>query len=70
MFYEMLTGNRPFQGKSIYEIILAHKNAPVPEFVGELTKFQPLLQRLLEKDPNLRMQTAAEALSTLSKFKV
>ena len=70
IFYEMLTGVRPFQGKTIYEIVLAHKNQPIPQFQGDLARFQPLLNSMLEKDPNKRMQTAAEALSALSKYKV
>ena len=70
MFYEMLTGTRPFQGKTVYEIIHAHKTAPVPDMVGELQRFQPMIHRLLAKDPNQRYQSAVEALSELSKLKV
>jgi len=50
--------------------VLAHKNQPIPQLTGDLVRFQPLLNSLLEKDPDKRMQTAAEALSALSKFKL
>ena len=70
IFYEMLTGVRPFQGKTIYEIVLAHKNQPIPQLQGNLARFQPLINSMLEKDPDKRMQSAAEALSALSKYKV
>jgi serine/threonine protein kinase len=70
MFYEMLTGTRPFQGKTVYEIIHAHKVAPIPELGGELQRFQPVINKLLAKDPNQRYQSAAEALGELSKLKV
>lgn len=70
MFYEMLTGTRPFQGKSVFEIIHAHKTQPAPEMTGALAAFQPMMQKLLAKDPNQRFQSAGEALSVLSKLKV
>lgn len=70
MFYEMLTGTRPFQGKTVFEVVNAHKAQPVPKLVGDLAKFDPLIQSLLNKDPNLRLQDAGQALSMLSKLKV
>ncbi len=70
MFYEMLTGTRPFQGKTIFEVVSAHKNTPAPHLVGALSQFDPLVQQLLEKDPNLRIQSAGEALGILAKLKV
>ncbi len=70
MFYEMLTGTRPFQGKTVFEVVCAHKSAPIPKLIGDLEKFDPLIQGLLNKDPNQRIQSAGEALSTLSKLKV
>lgn len=70
MFYEMLTGQRPFQGKSIIAILTAHKIQPLPELAGEFAKFQPLIHGLLAKDPEKRIQTAADALAELSKLPV
>jgi serine/threonine-protein kinase PpkA len=70
MFYEMLTGTRPFQGKSIIEIAQAHKQAPIPALPDVLSKFQPLIQALLEKDPEKRLQNAAAALAMMARLKV
>lgn len=70
MFYEMLTGKRPFTGKSIVEILSAHKSIEPPALPAELAQFQPLLRGLLVKDPEQRIQTAAEALSQLAKLPV
>lgn len=70
MFYEMLTGTRPFQGKTVFAVINAHKTAPIPHLVGELAQFDTLIQGLLNKDPNQRIQSASEALALLSRLKV
>lgn len=70
MFYEMLTGTRPFQGRTVFDVVNAHRNAPVPHLVGDLSRFDAIIQSLLNKDPNQRVQTAAEALAALSKLKV
>lgn len=70
MFFEMLTGTRPFVGKSVFEIIHAHKTQPAPEMTGQLAVFQPMMQKLLAKEPTQRFQNAADALTALSKLKV
>jgi serine/threonine protein kinase len=70
IFYEMLTGTRPFQGKTVFDVISAHKSAPIPNLVGELAQFDLMMQSLLNKNPNQRIQSAGQALSLLSKLKV
>ncbi|MGC3979978.1 MAG: serine/threonine-protein kinase [Steroidobacteraceae bacterium] len=70
MFYEMLTGKRPFTGKTVYEVVNAHKSAPIPTLSGDLVRFDPLVKCLLAKDPNQRLQSANEALAMLAKLKV
>jgi serine/threonine-protein kinase PpkA len=70
MFYEMLTGTRPFQGKTVIAIAKAHKQEPIPTLPPALTQFQPLIQNLLEKDPEKRLQSATAALSMMAKLKV
>lgn len=70
MFYEMLTGTRPFQGRTVFEVVTAHKSAPIPNLVGEFVQLDPLVQGLLNKDPEQRIQSASAALAMLAKFKV
>jgi hypothetical protein len=40
MFYEMLTGQRPFRGSTIIGIIQSHRNDPIPVLPPELSRFQ------------------------------
>jgi len=70
MFYEMLTGRRPFAGKSVIAILHAHRSAPIPRLPDELARFQNLIDGLLAKDPAERFPTAASALAELARMKV
>lgn len=70
MFYEMLTGSRPFTGGTVIAILEAHRSAPIPRLPEELGRFQRLIDGLLAKDPNERFADAAQALAVLAKMKV
>jgi serine/threonine protein kinase len=70
MFYEMLTGHRPFRGSSVIAIIQSHRNDPIPTLPPELAHFQRLIDGLLAKDPNERFPTASSALAELARMKV
>jgi serine/threonine protein kinase len=70
MFYEMLTGHRPYKGNSVISIIQAHRNDPIPQLPSELGSFQRLLDGLIAKKPDERFPTAHSALATLAKMKV
>lgn len=70
MFYEMLTGQRPFRGGSVVAIIHAHRNDPIPTLPPEHSRFQALTDGLLAKKPEDRFPTAAAVLAELSRMKV
>jgi serine/threonine protein kinase len=70
MFYEMLTGERPFRGNSIVAIIQAHRHDPLPLLPEELGRFQYLLDGLLAKNPQDRFPSATAALAALARMKV
>jgi serine/threonine protein kinase len=60
MFYEMLTGERPYGGANAMGIIFKHREAPVPVLSRSLSQYQPLINKLLAKKPDDRIQSAAE----------
>jgi serine/threonine protein kinase len=70
MFFEMLTGQRPFKGSSIVGIIQAHRNDPIPVLPPELSRFQGLIDGLLAKDAKDRLPTASATLAELARMKV
>jgi CheY-like chemotaxis protein len=65
IFYEMLSGVLPFRGKTLAEIFEGHRSAPVPPLPAPLTRYQPMISRLLEKKPSDRYPTAAQFLEAL-----
>jgi serine/threonine protein kinase len=62
IFYEMLTGEKPFTASSAMGIIYKHAKAPVPLLPQHLSKYQALMNMLLAKDPDNRLQSAEEIL--------
>ena len=65
IFYEMLTGKKPYVGADAMSIILKHTKAPVPVLPHRLARHQALINMLLAKRPGDRIQTAEEVLEWL-----
>ena len=60
IFYEMLTQEKPFRADTAMGIIYKHANAPIPLLPTRLAKYQALLNMMLAKSPDDRLQSAAE----------
>ena len=65
IFYEMLTQRRPYSGSTPMQVIYQHRNAPIPELPAEVAWLEPVVHRLLAKQPKNRYQSAAELISAL-----
>ncbi len=65
IFYEMLTGEKPFRASNAMGIIYKHRHASVPRLPEHLARHQALLDRLLAKQPEDRLQTADEVAAWL-----
>ena len=60
IFYEMLTGEKLYLADNAMGIIYKHSNAPIPLLPPRLAKYQAVMNLLLAKKPEDRMQTADE----------
>ena len=60
IFYEMLTGQKPYRADTAMGIIYLHAQAPVPLLSPRFGKYQALLNMMLAKDADDRLQTASE----------
>ncbi len=67
IFYEMLTGERPFHGETIPEILAQHITAPVPRLPGGLAGYQLLLDGMLAKRPEERFANADALLAAIKR---
>ena len=60
IFYEMLTGEKPFKADTAMGIIYRHAQSPVPLLPTRLAKYQALINMMLAKKPEDRLESAAE----------
>jgi predicted Ser/Thr protein kinase len=65
MFYEMLTGERPYLGRTAIAIMAQHAHAPVPTLPQATAAQQPLLEKLMAKRLSARYGSADELLADL-----
>ncbi len=67
ILYEMLSGRKPYTSENPMAIVYLHRNAPLPVLPERLAKLQPLMDRLLAKQPADRFASAAEAATALQR---
>jgi protein kinase-like protein/redoxin len=63
MFYEMLSGKRPFEGDTVSGVINRHLYEPPPPFpvsLGVPRRMSTAIMQALAKDPDARPQTAGD----------
>jgi Ser/Thr protein kinase RdoA (MazF antagonist) len=66
IYYELLTGKRPYAGQSAIEVLQQHVNAPLPPLPDRLAHHEPLLSRLLAKARDDRCSDATEVMRAIA----
>ena len=69
IFYEMLTRQKPYLAQTPMSVIYMHANAPIPLLPEDLRKYQPLLNKLLAKDPVHRFGSASALLAKIEELR-
>ncbi len=64
MLFEMLTGQVPFEGESVGEVLMKHLTA-TPDLSQLSEPYRTVVGRALAKDPALRYRTVAEFMAAL-----
>ena len=62
IFFEMLTGSKPYVGSNAMSIILKHTKAPVPLLPPHVAEYQSVLNLMMAKKPQDRLSRAGEVL--------
>jgi tRNA A-37 threonylcarbamoyl transferase component Bud32 len=65
ILYEMLTGRPPYDAEESVAVIFKHVTEPIPVLPAALLRFQPLLEKLMAKDPNHRLASADELMRAI-----
>lgn len=60
VFFQLLTGKVPYEASDSLAIGIMHMTAPLPQLPAEYRILQPILERMLAKEPGDRYQTGAE----------
>ncbi|MCZ6526750.1 MAG: serine/threonine-protein kinase [Gammaproteobacteria bacterium] len=68
IFYEMLTGKKPYISDSVINIVIQHKQAPIPTLPVEYKEFQPLLNRMLAKKREERFADADSLVTDIERL--
>jgi tRNA A-37 threonylcarbamoyl transferase component Bud32/CheY-like chemotaxis protein len=67
MLFEMLARQKPYAAENPMAIIYKHKNEPVPRLPEAFAALQPLIDKLLAKNPADRFQNALAAMDAIVK---
>ena len=66
ILFEMLTGNRPYQGTTAVEVMQQHVNGRRPPLPSSCASLEPLLDRLMARERTDRFSDAAEVRAALN----
>jgi DNA-binding response OmpR family regulator len=62
MFFEMLTGSKPYEAATAMAVILKHAREPIPRLPEHLAQYQPAIDKMMAKRPGQRFQSIEELL--------
>ena len=70
LLHEMLTGARPYASNDLSQILVHQLKSPVPRLPEAVSRFQPLLDRLMAKERNDRFASVQEAITFMARSKL
>ena len=69
IFYEMLTGRKPFTGATAMEVLQQHVNSPLPPLPHSLSRYDGFLHKLVAKNRTERFASADEILAAIGELR-
>jgi serine/threonine protein kinase len=68
IFYELLTGNKPYISTSVIDIVIQHKQSPVPVLPDDLKEYQQLLNGMMAKNRDNRIPDTDTLVQAIEKL--
>jgi hypothetical protein len=69
MFYEMLTGRKPYTGATAMEVLQQHVNSPLPPLPHSLSRYEYFLNKLVAKNRAERFTQAEEIIAAIGELR-
>jgi CheY-like chemotaxis protein len=69
MFYEMLTGRKPYTGATAMEVLQQHVNTPLPSLPHSLARYEYFLNKLVAKNRAERFTQAEEIIAAIGELR-
>lgn len=70
MLFEMLAGRAPYQAETAVLVAVQHIQADIPKLPPEFERFQPVIDRMMAKDPAQRFDSMEELATALDNIVV
>jgi serine/threonine protein kinase len=67
-FYEIITGKVPYNAENTAGIIIKHIQDPIPRLPDKLSRYQPLIDKLMAKERDKRFQGGEELIQFIDRF--
>lgn len=68
VYYEMLTGQKPFVAETPYALIFKHLEEPPPKLETKYKEHEPIVHKLMAKKPEERYASAFDLIEDLTKL--
>src|SRR5690625_7939440 len=68
VFYEMLTGQVPFQAEEAVAVAVKHLTAPIPRLPSHYQPYQKIIDKLLAKEPEYRFQRGRDLVRAIDEI--
>ncbi|MGD2093227.1 MAG: protein kinase [Candidatus Aminicenantes bacterium] len=65
VLFELLTGDVPYKSDTPTGVIYQHTQAPLPQLPGKLTKYQPLIDKMMAKEKEKRIKNGQELIKMM-----
>jgi tRNA A-37 threonylcarbamoyl transferase component Bud32/DNA-binding NarL/FixJ family response regulator len=66
VLFELLTGEKPYRADNPMTVLYMHRNTPIPRLDPRLALLQPLIDRMLAKEPDDRYPDAAATAAAIT----